>query len=106
MVIERFAVYLVVLDPTVGAEMQKTRPCVVISPDELNRNLQTVIVAPMTGVSRGVPFRVPSEFAGKRGQVALDHMRAVDKRRLVKRLGKLDQPTGAAVIQALLDLFS
>ncbi len=103
--IERFGVYLVSLDPTVGAEIQKTRPCVVVSPDELNRNLLTVIVAPLTGVRRRCPFRVDSDFAGQKGQVALDQLRAVDRARLVRRLGKLDRSTSTIVVNTLLDIF-
>ena len=106
MVIERFAVYLVSLDPARGAEIQKTRPCVVISPDELNARLLTVIIAPLTGVLRRYPFRVDSTFARKRGQIALDQMRAVDKNRLVKRLGALDQPTAQRVLKVLQQLFA
>ena len=106
MVIERFGVYLVPLDPTVGAEMRKTRPCVVISPDELNDLLRTVVVAPLTSGERQVPYRIDSSFAGKRGQIALDQMRAVDKGRLVKRLGRLDEKAAARVTRALLEMFA
>jgi len=81
-VIERFAIFLVKLDPTTGAETAKTRPCVIVSPDELNRALATVIVAPMTTVRRGWPTRVWVEFQGKTGEIALDQIRAVDKTRL------------------------
>src|SRR5215217_5750671 len=102
MVIERFGVYLVTLDPTVGAEIRKTRPCAVISPDEMNQVLRTVIVAPLTTSSLGFPSRVDSTFAGKRGEIALDQMRAVDKRRLVKRLGALDRATAKSVVALLL----
>lgn len=105
MVIERFGVYLVPLDPTVGAEMRKTRPCTVISPDELNAHLRTVIVAPLTSGERDVPYRVSSTFAGKRGQIALDQMRAVDKTRLVKRVGRLDESTARRLVKILLELF-
>jgi mRNA interferase MazF len=106
MVVERFGVYLVPLDPTVGAEMRKARPCTIISPNELNERLRTVIVAPLTRAERPLPFRVNSTFAGKRGQVALDQMRAVDKARLVKRLGRLDVTTASRVIKVLLELFA
>lgn len=106
MVMERFGVYLVSLDPTVGTEMRKTRPCVVISPDELNQSLLTVIVAPLTTTIRRFPFRVNSRFSGKEGQIALDQMRAVDKRRLVKRLGKLDRHVAKQVIRTLREMFA
>lgn len=105
MVIERFGVYLVPLDPTVGAEMRKTRPCVVVSPKELNQHLLTVIVAPLTGGERRVPYRIDSNFEQKRGQIALDQVRAVDKRRLIKRIGRLDDATARRVTKALLELF-
>src|SRR5579863_260565 len=97
LVIERFAVFLVKLDPATGAETAKTRPCVIISPDEMNRNLATAIIAPMTTVRRGWPTRVPVIFQGKRGEIALDQLRAVDKTRLIRRLGKLDRMTADAV---------
>ena len=102
----RFEVYLVRLDPTVGAEMRKTRPCAVVSPTEMHRNLYTVVVAPLTGTSTGFPTRVPSTFGGKRGEIALDQLRAVDHSRLVKRLGALDAATGQAVTRAVVSLFS
>ena len=98
MVIERFGILLVRLDPTTGAETAKTRPCVVISPDELNRAVATVIVAPMTTVRRGWPTRVGIIFQGKAGEIALDQLRAVDRSRLVRRLGKLDSETANAVL--------
>jgi mRNA interferase MazF len=106
LVIERFAVFLVKLDPAKGAETAKTRPCVIISPDEINRNLATTIIAPMTTVQRGWPTRVPVTFQGKTGEIAIDQLRAVDKSRLVKRLGKLDRTTAAAVCDTLGELFA
>lgn len=106
MVIERFAIFLVKLDPVTGAETAKTRPCVIVSPDELNRNLATTIIAPMTTVKRGWPTRVPVAFQGKTGEIAIDQLRAVDKTRLVKRLGKLDRATAAAVSDTLGELFA
>ncbi|HSE84368.1 MAG TPA: type II toxin-antitoxin system PemK/MazF family toxin, partial [Thermodesulfobacteriota bacterium] len=93
MVAKRFEVYLVNLDPTVGAEIQKTRPCLVVSPDEMNRHIKTVIVAPMTTKGRPYPTRVSCKFEGKEGQVVLDQLRTVDKTRLVRRLGKVSQQT-------------
>jgi mRNA interferase MazF len=106
MVTERFNIFLVRLDPTAGAETAKTRPCVVVSPDGLNRALSTVIIAPMTTTRRGWPTRVEIIFQGKTGEIALDQIRAVDKSRLVKRLGKLDSKTAATVLGALGELFA
>ena len=91
LVLLRFDVLLVTLDPTQGHKIRKTRPCVVISPDEMNRHIGTVIVAPMTTKGREYPTRVPIVFQRKKGQVVLDQIRTVDKTRLVKRLGKLDK---------------
>lgn len=106
MVVERFNIFLVRLDPTTGAETAKTRPCVVVSPDELNRAIATVIIAPMTTVRRGWPTRVEVTFQNKTGEIALDQIRAVDKARLVKRLGKLDFTTASAVLDTLGELFA
>jgi mRNA interferase MazF len=106
MVIERFNVFLVRLDPATGAETAKSRPCVVISPDELNRSVATVIIAPMTTVRRGWPTRVEITFQNKAGEIALDQIRAVDKSRLIKRLGKLDASTSDAVPDTLGELFA
>lgn len=106
MVIRRFDVWLVVLDPTVGVEIQKTRPCLVISPDEMNAHVATVIIAPMTTKGRDYPTRVKCQFQGKSGQVVLDQLRTVDKNRLVKRLGQLDTVTADAVLETLAELFA
>ncbi len=106
MVVERFSIFLVRLDPAAGAETSKTRPCVVVSPDELNRAIATIIIAPMTTVQRGWPTRVEVSFQGKTGEIALDQIRAVDKSRLVKRLGKLDSDTADAVLDTLGELFA
>lgn len=106
MVIERFQIFLVQLDPATGAETAKTRPCVVVSPDELNRAVSTVIIAPMTTVCRGWPTRVEVTFLGKTGEIALDQIRAVDKSRLVKRLGKLNSEMASAVLDTLGELFA
>jgi mRNA interferase MazF len=106
MEVKRFEVYLVNLDPTVGHEIKKSRPCLVISPDELNRYISTVIVAPMTTKGRGYPTRVPCTFRGKEGQVVMDQIRTVDKIRLVKRLGKIDSQTQADVFSVVSELFS
>ena len=106
MVIERFSIFLVRLDPSAGAETSKTRPCVIVSPDELNRAIATAIIAPMTTVQRGWPTRVEVSFQGKSGEIALDQIRTVDKSRLVKRLGKLDSDTADAVLDTLGELFA
>ena len=106
MVTERFSIFLVQLDHTAGAETAKTRPCVVVSPDELNRAVATVIIAPMTTTRRGWPTRVEISFQGKTGEIALDQIRAVDKTRLIKRLGKLDSETADAVPDTLGELFA
>ncbi len=106
MVIQRFSVFLVRLDPATGAETAKTRPCVVVSPDELNRALATVIIAPITTVRRGWPTRVLVTFRGKTGEIALDQIRTVDKTRLVKRLGDLDSDTADAALDTLGELFA
>ncbi len=102
----RFDVYLANLAPTVGSEYQKTRPCAVVSPDELNRYLATVIIAPMTTVERNYPTRIACDFQGKTGQVALDQLRVVDKTRLVKRLGRLATSEQEAILTGLSDLFA
>jgi len=106
MVVKRFEVYLVSLDPTVGREIRKTRPCLVISPDESNRYISTVIVAPMTTKGRGYPTRVNCSFNGKDGQVVLDQIRTVDKSRLVHKLGEVDPKTKTDVLSVLAEMFA
>src|SRR2546426_10320278 len=98
LVASRFEIHLVRLDPTVGYEIRKTRPCLVISPDEMNRHIGTVIVAPMTTRGRPYPTRVPVTFKRKVGQIVLDQLRTVDKSRLVKRMGTIDHSTGRSVL--------
>jgi mRNA interferase MazF len=105
-VVSRFDVFLANLDPTVGSEIQKTRPCLVVSPDEMNRAIRTVIVAPMTTKGRPYPTRIACRFEGKDGQVVLDQIRTLDKVRLVKRLGRIDARTRSAVLDALAELFA
>ncbi len=106
MVISRFEVYLINLDPTVGSEIRKSRPCLVVSPNEMNRGIRTVIVAPMTTKGRTYPTRVPCRFQGKDGQVVLDQIRTVDRARLVKKLGRLDRKTASKVLQKLQEIFA
>ena len=106
MVVRRFDVYLVTLDPTVGYEIKKTRPCLVVSPDEMNAHIGTVIVAPMSGTIRPYPSRIACNFAGKSGQVILDQLRTVDKTRLVKKLGTIDVTIQKTVLEALQRIFA
>ena len=106
MVVKRFDVHLVSLDPTVGSEIQKTRPCLVISPDEMNRFIATVIVAPMTTKGRSYPTRVACKFQGKEGQIVLDQIRTVDKSRLVRKLGRVNKATQARVLATLVEMFA
>ena len=106
LVVTRFDVFLVNLDPTIGTEIQKTRPCLVISPDELNDTIQTVILAPMTTKARVYPTRVACRFEEKDAQIVLDQIRTVDKRRLIKRLGRIDARTQQHVLDVLAELFA
>ncbi|MBI3140460.1 MAG: type II toxin-antitoxin system PemK/MazF family toxin [Rhodocyclales bacterium] len=103
--VKRGEIWLAALDPTLGAEIRKTRPCVVVSPPEIHDWLRTVLVAPMTTGSRPAPFRVPLTFAGKSGLILPEQMRALDKARLVKRLGALDVAALAALLSVLRDTF-
>ena len=104
MVAGRFDIMLVQLDPTRGSEIRKTRPCVVISPDEMNGALRTVVIAPMTTKGQAYPWRVPLTFQGKSGRVALDQMRTVDGERLLRRLGTLDDKTVQLVLATLAEM--
>ena len=106
MVVKRFEVYLVNLDPTVGSEIKKALPCLVVSPDEMNRHIATVIVAPMTTQGREYPTRVSCRFQGKDGQIVLDQLRTVDRKRLVRRLGRVSAPTQKTVLAVLAELFA
>ena len=106
LVAARFEVYLVNLDPVVGSEIRKTRPCVIISPNEMNAHIATVIVAPMTTKGNPYPSRVPCRFRGKDALVVLDQIRTVDKTRLVRRLGAIGEPTRKAVLEVLGEMFA
>jgi len=106
MVIRRFDVHLVRLDPTVGTEIRKTRPCLVISPDEMNRHLRTVIVVPMTTKGRGYPTRVACRFQGKSGEIALDQLRTIDRARLVRKMGRIGSGAQAEVLERLAEMFA
>lgn len=106
MVVKRFDVYLINLDPTIGSEIKKTRPCLIISPDEMNHFIRTVIIAPLTSKGTDYPTRVACKFQGRQGQIVLDQIRTVDKTRLVRRLGKIDKPTQGSVLSILGELFA
>ena len=104
--VRRFDVFLINLDPTLGHEIQKIRPCLVISPNEMNNNISTVIIAPMTTKGRSYPTRVACQFQGKQGQIVLDQIRTVDKARLIKNLGRISQTAQKAVLNTLAELFA
>jgi mRNA interferase MazF len=106
MAINRFEVFLINLDPTVGSEIEKTRPCLVVSPDEINHYIRTVIVAPLTTKGQPYPTRVRCRFRGKKGQVVLDQIRTVDRSRLIKKLGRISGKTAAAVLDVLREMFA
>lgn len=99
-------IWLAHLDPTLGSEIRKTRPCVVISPNEMNEHLRTIIVAPMTTGSRPASFRVPVRFQGKQGLIVLDQMRTLDRSRLIKRLGSVRAPTLETTLRTLQTMFA
>jgi mRNA interferase MazF len=105
-VVNRFDVFLVNLNPTIGREIKKTRPCVIISPNEMNHYISTVIVAPMTTKGRSYPTRVVCTFQGKIGQIVLDQIRTVDKTRLVKYQGQISQDVQKKVLRQLAELFA
>ena len=102
----RGEVHLVALDPTLGSEIKKTRPCLIVSPDELNQHLRTVIVAPMTTGGQAYPWRVACRFQNRSGFVALDQLRTVDSERLAKRLGRLSAATTTDVLDTLQEMFA
>lgn len=104
--VNRYEIHLVNLDPTVGSEIKKTRPCVVISPDEMNRHIRTVIIAPLTSTKRAYPTRVDIRFQGKAGQIVLDQIRTVDQSRLIKRLGSIPEKHAREVANTLLEMFA
>lgn len=103
---KRFEVYFVNLDPTIGSEIKKTRPCVIISPDEMNRNINTLIVAPITSKLRKYPTRIDCKIEGKQGQIVLDQIRTVDKIRLIKKVHKLNKKIEEHVLKILAEMFS
>jgi mRNA interferase MazF len=101
----RFDVLLISLDPSQGAEIKKTRPCLVVSPDEMNKHIKTLIVAPMISTIREYPTRVAVNFDGKEGNIALDQIRTIDKSRIVKKLGSIDSSTADLVLETLGKMF-
>jgi len=105
-VVSRFDVFLVNLDSTLGHEIKKTRPCLVISPDEMNKHIETIIIAPMTTKGRSYPSRVPVSFQGKKGQIVLDQIRTIDKTRLTRKLGRIDKRTAQKVLDVLQEMFA
>jgi mRNA interferase MazF len=106
MEINRFEVFLINLDPTIGHEIKKTRPCLIVSPNEINHNISTVIVAPMTTKGKKYPTRIACSFQGKNGQIILDQIRTVDKRRLVKKMGVISKNAQTKTINLLQELFA
>src|ERR1700722_12774423 len=106
LIVTRGDVWLAALDPTVGSEIQKTRPCVVISPPEMHNHLRTVMVAPMTTGTHPAPFRIPVSFQGKNGLILLDQVRTIDKQRLVRRLSAVENRTVRATLARLRDVFA
>jgi mRNA interferase MazF len=106
MVVNRFDVFLVNLDPTIGSEIKKTRPCLIISPNEINHHIATVIVAPMTTKGQPYPTRVTCQFQGQNGQIVLDQIRTIDKTRLVKLLGQITTEEQKTVLDILAEMFA
>jgi mRNA interferase MazF len=104
--VKRGAVYLVTLDPMLGSEIRKTRPCVVVSPDELNEHLRTAIIAPLTTGGQAYPWRVRCRFRSRHGFVALDQIRTVDRERLLQRNGRLTSQTMVTVLETLQEMFA
>lgn len=104
--VHRFDIFVVNLDPTVGSEIQKVRPCVIVSPDEMNRHLRAVLICPVTSVRKPYPFRVDCELQGREGQIATDQLRAVDRSRLVHRSTTLAPATGTRLLQVLQEMFA
>jgi len=102
----RYEVYLVNLDPTIGSEIKKTRPCVIISPNEMNFNISTVIIAPLTSTKRNYPTRVDCQIQGKAGQIVLDQIRTVNKRRLIKKIDDINKRTQVKLQKILTEMFS
>ena len=103
--VERFSILLVALDPTRGSELQKTRPCVVVSPSEINVRLRTIVIAPITSTVKNYPTRIPIDQENVRGSIALDQIRAIDKTRIVATIGSLDERVAMVVADRLVEFF-
>jgi len=106
MVVKRFEIFLVALDPTIGSEIKKTRPCVIISPDEMNENINTIIIAPLTSTRKSYPTRIDIKFKNIKGQVALDQIRTIDKGRLIKKIGNISKNVEDKICSILVEMFS
>ena len=104
--VQRFEVHLISLDPTKGSEIRKTRPCLIISPNEMNKHIRAVIIAPMTSTIKNYPTRVNITFQGKKGQIVLDQIRTVDKSRLIKNLGSISKTAEEKVLSVLQEMFA
>ncbi|MCH8549432.1 MAG: type II toxin-antitoxin system PemK/MazF family toxin [Balneolaceae bacterium] len=104
--VQRFEVHLISLDPTKGSEIRKTRPCLIISPNEMNRHIKTVIIAPITSTIKNYPTRVTTTFQGRKGQIVLDQIRTVDKIRLIKNLGSISKAAEEKVLGVLQEMFA
>ena len=104
MVTKQYDVFLISLDPTIGHEIKKTRPCVILSPDEMNRHISTVIIAPLTSKSRKYPTRIPTKLKRKKGWIVLDQIRTVDKRRCIKKIGGIDVSTIVKVKETIKEM--
>ena len=104
--VNRFDIWLVALDPVIGSEIAKTRPCVILSPDEMNRHLNTIIAAPMTRTCKGWPTRHPIIFEGKKGEIALDQLRTLSKRQLIRKVGYLPEETHGPLLARLQEMFA
>ncbi|TVQ06363.1 MAG: type II toxin-antitoxin system PemK/MazF family toxin [Balneolaceae bacterium] len=104
--VQRFEVHLISLDPAKGSEIRKTRPCLIISPNEMNKHIRTVIIAPMTSTIKNYPTRVTTTFQGKKGQIVLDQIRTVDKSRLIKNLGSISKAAEEKVLSVMQEMFA
>ncbi|MCH2449986.1 MAG: type II toxin-antitoxin system PemK/MazF family toxin [Gracilimonas sp.] len=104
--VQRFEVHLISLDPTKGSEIRKTRPCAIISPDEMNKHIRIVIIAPMTSTIKNYPTRVTTTFQGKKGQIVLDQIRTVDKSRLIKKIGSISSSAKEKILSVLQEMFA
>tara|TARA_R110002049_G_scaffold117698_1_gene271299 strand:+ start:330 stop:665 length:336 start_codon:yes stop_codon:yes gene_type:complete len=104
--VQRFEVHLISLDPTKGSEIRKTHPCAIISPDEMNKHIRTVIIAPMISTIKNYPTRVTTTFQGKKGQIVLDQIRTVDKNRLIKKIGSISSSAEEKILSVLQEMFA